>query len=254
MGHVKSAERVNGEVTITVFPTTSDATAAASRVDLVVILPLGCNIRNLDMSANTGNASGVANSLDTGSWAYNTWYNTFLIYDGTTSGLLFSLSATAPLLPTGYTHFARVNAFRTPSAAAANYYPKAFTQRDGQTRYRVGATGSNVLNLPIMASGAAGNPSTPTWQALSVSSFVPPTATGICLLVSNDGSSANIIAAPSNNYGGYASTTNPPPINLTQGSSALRHSAAHMMILESTNIYYASNNSSSYIACIGWEE
>ena len=52
------------------------------------------------------NTSGV-NGLDTGSLAANTWYYLFLIYNPTTSTVasLYSLSATAPTLPTGYTAF-----------------------------------------------------------------------------------------------------------------------------------------------------
>ena len=46
-----------------------------------------------------------ANGLDTGSRAANTWYNIFLINNGTTTAGLASLSATSPTLPTGYNYF-----------------------------------------------------------------------------------------------------------------------------------------------------
>ena len=215
-------------------------------------------LRGLSKTANTGAASGVANSLDTGSWAYSTWYYIHLIWDGTNSALLFSLSATNPLLPTGYTHFAKVNSFKTPDSG--NYNPKAFTYNGLRAQYKVGAAGSNVLNIPIMASGKAGSVSAPTWQSLSVSAFVPPTAKVIHLLVSghntSSSSSSQIMAAPNNNYGACNSTTNPPPVLLTQPANLLMwHSVVYSMLLESTYIYYASNDASAYIiGCIGWEE
>src|SRR5262249_24273172 len=48
------------------------------------------------------------------------WYNVFLIYNGSVVSGLFSLSATAPTLPTGYTHFARLGAFQTDTVG--NFY------------------------------------------------------------------------------------------------------------------------------------
>ncbi|MFT4097193.1 MAG: DUF2793 domain-containing protein [Rhodoblastus sp.] len=60
-----------------------------------------------------------ANGLDGGALAANAWYHVFAIAkaDGT-SAFLASLSATAPALPSGYSAFRRIGAFRTDASAA----------------------------------------------------------------------------------------------------------------------------------------
>jgi hypothetical protein len=57
----------------------------------------------------------AAGGLDTGSIAANTWYHFFLIQrvDTGVVDVLFSLSATAPTLPTNYTLFRRIGSMKT---------------------------------------------------------------------------------------------------------------------------------------------
>lgn len=60
-------------------------------------------------------ASGSGNGgLDSGTKSINTWYHVFLISksDGTTDSL-YSLSATAPTLPGGYSYFRRIGSIKT---------------------------------------------------------------------------------------------------------------------------------------------
>ena len=66
-------------------------------------------VANAVSLTNTITTSGV-NGLDTGSEASSTWYNVWIIYNGTTVASLLSLSATAPTMPSGYTYKARVGA------------------------------------------------------------------------------------------------------------------------------------------------
>ncbi len=69
-------------------------------------------IRVNSVSTNVGtNVSGVG-GIDTGSAANSTWYFYYIIYNPstTTTAALFSLSATAPTLPSGYTHKALIGA------------------------------------------------------------------------------------------------------------------------------------------------
>jgi hypothetical protein len=47
-------------------------------------------------------SSGGVNKLDTGTVANSTWYYLWVISNGTTTGGLFSLSSTAPTMPSGY--------------------------------------------------------------------------------------------------------------------------------------------------------
>jgi hypothetical protein len=56
---------------------------------------------------------GVVNGLDVGSVAINTWYYVWLISNGTNTGALYSLSQTAPTLPTGYIYKLLLGAVRT---------------------------------------------------------------------------------------------------------------------------------------------
>ena len=69
-------------------------------------------------------ASGV-NGLDTGAEAASTWYHIWAIYDGTTKALLFSTSATAPTMPSGYTYKKYIGAVY--NSAASNFV--AFAQK-----------------------------------------------------------------------------------------------------------------------------
>ena len=65
-------------------------------------------------------AVGTGNgALDAGSIANTTWYTVFLIQKPTTGvvDVLFSLSATAPTLPSGYTLFRRIGAMKTDASA-----------------------------------------------------------------------------------------------------------------------------------------
>lgn len=199
-----------------------------------------------------GTASGVANGLDTGALAASTWYSLWVIWNGTTVAGLMSLSATAPTLPSGYTHKARVGWIRTDGTA--NKYPLSFLQYGRQVQYKV-AAGSNLAALPIMASGTVGAPTTPTWVAIGVASFVPSTANRINVAVGGQFSTGSaVICAPNNSYGSVSSTTNPPPFSRTAANAEVDVRTGYMT-LESANIYWASGSSAgAFVACNGWED
>lgn len=198
-------------------------------------------VTGVNLTPSTGGASGSANSLDTGAWAYSTWYNAFLIWNGTTLAALFSLSATAPTLPSGYTHFARIGAFRTPSAT--NYYPLAFTQSGRRVQYKV-AAGSNVAAMIQMASGAATN------AAVAVGSFIPPTAGRImgCLY-------ANVTTVGNGAFLGPSASQYLNSIISPTGGSLSQQTIQFDYVLESTNIYYsAAAVANGVVYCTGWED
>jgi hypothetical protein len=113
-------------------------------------------------------------------------------------------------------------------------------------QYVVG--GPNVTTLPAMMSGALGSISTPTWVAVSVSGFVPPTAGTIRLsLIGANGQWA--MAAPNSNYGSaYGTLGNPAPLVGCYGSTM------GDFVLESNNVYYAGNNTTNGLFCIGWTD
>lgn len=204
-------------------------------------------LRGLALSANTGAAVG-ANSLDVGVWAYSTWYAVHVIYGAGGTGLLFSLSATAPTLPSGYTSFARVGWIRTQSAT--NYNPLGFTQNNNVIQYKVNP-GGNVPTTPIAASGTAGSISTPTYVAVGVATFVPPTASIISLTYSG-GYSVGGMVAPNQYYGAQYSLTN-PAFYFTGNAGGVAGNIN--MALEGAypqNIYWASSGAA--IAINGWED
>ena len=189
-----------------------------------------------------------ANALDTGTIAASTWYSVWVIYNGTTTAGLLSLSATAPTMPSGYTHKARVGWIRTDGTA--NKYPLSFKQYGRRIQYVV-VPASNVTSMPRIASGAVGTlPS--TYAATSVSNFVPTTAAVIWGDMGNPSINASVILAPNANYGAYNATTNPPPFWQAGGGSDYVHEH-FSMVLESTNVYYISNVG-SYLNCNGWED
>lgn len=200
------------------------------------------NVAGTITTTNTG-----AGGLDTGTLAASTWYSIWRIgkTDGTRA-FLFSLSATAPTMPSGYTLKARIGWFRTD---ATNKYPLSFIQHGRRVDYKVNAA-SNVPNYPIMASGAQGSWSSGTWVAVAVGSFIPSTASMIHV-VSIDDVVGETILSTNGNHGGGSSTTNPPPFGQDSGSGSYSGGPASLH-LESTNIYRASHG--GITACVGWDD
>lgn len=186
-----------------------------------------------------------ANGLDTGVLAASTWYSVWVIWNGTTTAGLLSLSTTSPTLPPGYTHKARVGWIRTDGTG--NKYPLSYVQMGEDVQYVV-AAGTNVATGRVMASGTAGNVSTPTYVAVAVGAFVPPTASLISVNVSAQ-SSLEALVAPNASYGGKFSQTNPAFYGSGNGGG---NASNIRMVLESTNIYWASTGAA--LICTGYRE
>lgn len=92
--------------------------APNTKVDVTadVLSVLGVAVASVNVTADI-TVSG-ANGLDTGAAANSTWYAVFVITNalGTLIAALFSISATAPTLPGGYTTFRRVGWVRRNSS------------------------------------------------------------------------------------------------------------------------------------------
>lgn len=233
-----SASGTNATVTLT-----ANAICAKNASNVQIIL----NNVSLTLSLTTVGANG----LDTGTSTASTWYNVWAISNGTVSAGLLSLSATSPTMPSGYTYKALVGCIRTDSTA--NKYPLSFQQTGSSWQYKV-ATGSNLLAMPTLASGIGGNPSVgPTWAALAVGSFAPPSASGITLVLSTTVAGATaIIVAPNNSYGTYNSSTNPPPGGLSNGSFLPGPTQAKFQ-LEGPNMYWAADRAEARIYITSFE-
>jgi hypothetical protein len=195
--------------------------------------------------------NGVANALDAGTIASNTFYYIWAIAkaDGTTAGLA-STSSSAPTLPSGYAYKARIGTVKTASGSAQLM---GTWQLGRTTQYVVGL--GQTSSVVVMTSGIAGNVGTPTWAAVSVSNFVPPTAARISLMLSSGITASGCMAAPNNSYGGNASLANMPPM-LINGAGTVNQNVSMVgqFILESTNVYYASSQANALLGCMGWEE
>jgi hypothetical protein len=185
-----------------------------------------------------------ANALDTGAIATSSWYAIFVIakVDGTTA-CLASLSATAPTLPSDYVYFARVGWVRTSGSVAQLRGTWQFGRR---AQYIVGL--AQTTTARVMTSGPSA-----AWTALSVSSFVPPTASIIFGSVITASSGIVFLLAPNSSYtASAASLTNGPPIVINTGN--FDDGRQFELLLESTNIYYGCNVNSFAIYCSGWED
>jgi hypothetical protein len=75
--------------------------------------------KQLDASFSAGTGAG---GRDTGAIANNTWHVFAIKKDSDGTGdILFSLSATAPTMPSGYTYFRRIGSIRRVSAAITGF-------------------------------------------------------------------------------------------------------------------------------------
>jgi hypothetical protein len=206
-------------------------------------------VRSISVSISSGSV-GVANGLDSGTVAANTWYSIWLIYNPTTLATagLMSTSATAPTLPSGYTFKARVGWIRTSGTASQNL---GIIQYGKRAQYIV--DGTVLTKFPQIASGstASGN-----WVAYAVSTFMPSTAFIMRAVVAGNPGSANFTSiGPNSNFTttGASAYQNPPPI-IAGYTSSQGGAIPGEITLESTNIYYASGTSSGAAYCMGWED
>jgi hypothetical protein len=90
-------------------------------------------------------AAGAGGALDTGTIAINTWYHVHLIKNITTQivDVLFSLSATSPALPSGYTEFRRIGSMKTDGSS--NWI--AFSQNGDEFLWSVPVFDLTISNL-----------------------------------------------------------------------------------------------------------
>jgi hypothetical protein len=184
--------------------------------------------------------NGAVNRLDAGSLAASTWYNFYLISDGTTTGGLASTSATAPTMPTNYVYKCRLGAMRTDGSV---HFFRTL-QKGNWTQWKV-TSATNTAAFP-----SVGTTTSATLVALgSTSSVVPPTATQIRLYVT-----ANVgatIAISSNNATSTSLGTNPSPMQQTNGTSP---SMSGDLFLETINVYAATNAGTLSAFAVGWKD
>lgn len=194
-------------------------------------------------------AGAGANGLDVGVSVPNAWYSVWIIWNGSGAAGLFSLDATAPTLPGGYTHLARVGWVRTDG----NRNIVSYTQTGNSWRYKSFGNKDNAV-APTLAAGAAGDPHVPTLVAVSISHAVPPTASQIFVIANSLTTAAFLIAHPNPYCGGYDHRTNPPQITQSVSVSGGAYATSTLMTIESSNIYWANNTARAFLVCLGFED
>lgn len=209
--------------------TAHDMRVTASRLFVVNTAGAAFQLTAVDVSAAI-DASGT-NGLDTGSVAADTGYYLWVIYNpGTlTVAALWSLSATAPTMPSGYTYKSRVGWNVTDGASEL----KQVEQRGAIARYN-----SDVDGLPEITTGAAGD--TATLVPVTIVGFLPATATIITVLAQTNQDNFTMVA-PNNNH--TWSTT---------WTATFRAAIEANIMLQSTNLYYASGSEGGSLLCLGW--
>jgi hypothetical protein len=196
----------------------------------------------------TGTSTAAANGMDGEARGTSAWIYLYLINNGTTTSGLATLTSPisgAPTLPAGYTYYTYVGAMRVDGSG--NLYRTV--QEGGKAHYVVTAT-TNTAAMPVMGNGTVGSVTTPTYVAITLSTFVPATASHVDVSANCDvgGTPAIVIAAPNNAYGNGTST-NPPPIIASSENSCVGR-----LPIESASIYWASSGTDGYLFCLGWED
>jgi len=233
-------------------------TVTADNIVLVDSNGLTAQVSSVNVTADV--TTSGANGLDTGSVGASTWYFVWVIYNPTTNttASLLSLSSTAPTMPSGYTYRTRVGANVTD---VSNHFMR-IRQMGRKAQYKLTA-GTNTLVPPNAANGVNGSTystTSPTLVAVTISGFVPSTASMIWVgSVGSwkNGASSSLLVAPSTAWGG---TNNGPqgtagnlfPIWISSTSTSNAPNA--WMVLEGTSIGYAASAAGGAVSVFGWED
>ena len=117
----------------------------------------------------------------------------------------------------------------------------------------VASVTNNTAAMPVMASGVVGNVAVGPTVAISLASYVPPTATRINgTLSSSSNLNAQSILAPNAYYGPITSTTNPPPVVADSIATNSPTLIPFDFIIEGS-LYWASFNN-GYVFALGWND
>ena len=186
-------------ITVSSVTVSADKIAVTKPADDSTVVLENVSIAAIDLSA-----SG-ANGLDTGAEQISTWYYYHVIYNEDTEAVagLFSLSSSAPVLPTGYTHFALCGAARNNSAG------------DLRTFSQVGD------RFAVSVQTSLANGTSATYAAVDLSDDCPPIANtiygGLGLARTSGSSSMNATVSPAG--------TTPGEINIQEPGDSTSTSA-----------------------------
>ena len=231
-----------------VSTTGTSALVAVTADEIVLSNSSNQYVVNRTVSLSISGATSGANGLDTGTIATSSWYSVWVIWNGTITAGLLSLSSTAPTLPSGYTHKARVGWMRTD--ATANKYPLPFTQYNRRVQYRP-KTGGNLTAFPQMATGTAST------AGVAWANYCPSTTSAISVALFLGQNSAGGVASNNDVAIGGTAFASPLYANGAGNASAQYNQVNGVLNIELPNIYWsasAPNAGTNVLACIGWED
>lgn len=219
--------------------TMSIAAGIATASDGLSPMVLAAAIAKTTASWAVGTGNG---GLDTGSIANATWYYFFLIQrvDTEVVDVLFSLSQTAPTMPTNYTLKRYIGGGLTNGSAQW----VLFSQKGNFFRWSASVTDINATNPGTSAVTATLTvPRAPQVQALTIPSHVNTGASGIYLYISDLAASDEAAAAGLSQVG--QSVNNVSGVGnvqiMTNGSGQIRY-----------RISFSDANTTVRIVTIGW--
>ncbi len=223
---------------------------------LTVETSAGTEYRLSTFSVNIDCGATGANGLDAGGLANTTWYSIWAIYNpttGTAAGLA-STSATAPTLPAGYTAQARFGWMRTDGSA---HFLR--TIQYGRTAQYIVGTNPSVVRAIDTGTAGTGSITSPTLIAVSVTTFVPTTASRIHVAIANlweNLGGAIVLVAPNAAWGGAnrgprGSAGQVYPLYL---DNSVGTSSPAWLTLEATTIAWCSSGAGGALVCLGWED
>jgi hypothetical protein len=194
---------------------------------------------SLGLSVSADITTSGAGGLDTGTETVSTWYNVWVIWNGSTAAALLSLSATSPTMPGGYVNKIRVGAVRND--ASGNFWRSI--QKGNRTQV---VMGTNPTTPPTIYPGGG------SYIAYSLAAFVPPTAT---VLHANGrhqmGDNSTFQVGPNASYSNSTAYVSDSNSGIT--GSHININGPFSMLLETLNIYCGGGGSGS-VLLIGWED
>jgi hypothetical protein len=204
-------------------------------------------VQSISGTINSTNQN-VINGID-GPRAASTWYKLFIMNNGSTTGGYLSSTAatncsgfTNPL--SGYNFCVYLGSFRTD--ASANFLSMQLVGAMGN--YITKASG-NTTTLPFISTATLTFPS-----AISISTFVPPSATRIKLSLNAVANTTQATVAPNANY---ASTgvVNPAPCFIYGATAAGVNGGGTLnceFALESNQVFYGGSSGLTSLQAYGW--
>jgi len=218
-------------------PTVNTVTVTADK--LILTDSAGRKVLRSSVSVTPNITASGANGLDTGSEAGGTWYYIWVIWNGTTTAGLFSVSSSSPTMPSGYTHKGLVGAVRNSSGPP----PNDFVDINQHDRH-----------VSIPAQSALINGTSTSIASVDLTGFIPPNAWRALLDTRLDATGATATAASVFSDSGGANRVARVGTVSTTDTAQASMSTPLVLLRTSETLWYqlTSANAELDILVIGW--